>query len=170
MSYERPRPLAPEDPIDGFRCRSAEQTAWLHRHARQSVAPGATRVLVVTTTEGGLVVGYYAWTMAQIDITDAPERLGKGAGRYPQPVALLARLGVSDDHEGGGIGRGLLLDVMHRAAAISEDIGCRGLLAHAESEAARDWYLHLLPELAASPTDPLHLALLLKDIRRTLQG
>jgi hypothetical protein len=28
--------------------------------------------------------------------------------------------------------------------------------------------VHLVPELAASPTDDLHLFLLMKDIRRTL--
>lgn len=32
--------------------------------------------------------------MAQIYLSDAPERLRKGTGRYPQQVALLARLGV----------------------------------------------------------------------------
>jgi hypothetical protein len=34
---------------------------------------------------------------------------------------------------------------------------------------ARDFYLHLLPELEPSPTDDLHLVLLMKDIRRTLR-
>ena len=39
---------------------------------------------------------------------------------------------------------------------------------HGESEQARAFYEHLIPELERSPTDPLHLHLLLKDIRRTL--
>jgi hypothetical protein len=41
---------------------------------------------------------------------------------------------------------------------------CKG----AESQAARDFYLHLIPELETSPTDDFHLVLL-KDIRRTLR-
>ena len=36
--------------------------------------------------------------------------------------------------------------------------GCRGLLEHAET-AARDFYLHLVPEFSASATDELHLFL-----------
>ena len=40
---------------------------------------------------------------------------------------------------------------------------CRGLLVHTESEQARGFY-----EFERSPTDPLHLLLLLKDIRRSL--
>ncbi len=44
------------------------------------------------------------------------------------------------------------------------------MLVHAESEQARGFYEHLIPEFERSPTDPLHLLLLLllKDIRRTL--
>jgi GNAT superfamily N-acetyltransferase len=108
--------------------------------------------------------------MAQIDIEAAPMRLRKGSGRYPQPVALLARLGVDVEHEGRGIGAGLLADAITRLLSISEDIGCRGLLIHAESADARDFYLHLIPELQPSPTDELHLVLLMKDARRTLLG
>jgi hypothetical protein len=41
-------------------------------------------------------------------------------------------------------------------------------LVHAESERARNFYEHLIPEFERSPTDRLHLLLLLQDIRRTL--
>lgn len=92
----------------------------------------------------------------------------EGAGRYPQPVALLARLGVHVDHERRGLGAALLRDVILRVAALSDDIGCRGLLVHAGSETARGFYLHLIPEFERSPTDDLHLVLLLKDIERTI--
>jgi hypothetical protein len=54
--------------------------------------------------------------------------------------------------------------------AVSDEIGCRGLLVHAESDEARTFYRHLVPELEQSPTDPLHLVLLMKDIRRTLRA
>jgi GNAT superfamily N-acetyltransferase len=94
----------------------------------------------------------------------------KGAGRYPQPVALLARLGVDVDHEGKGLGAALLQDVFARLVELSVEIGCRGLLVHAESAEARTFYLHLVPEFEPSPTDELHLVLLMKDIRRTLLG
>jgi GNAT superfamily N-acetyltransferase len=107
--------------------------------------------------------------MAQIQVAAAPERARKGARRYPQPVALLARLGVDVDHEGEGLGAGLLQDVLARLVELSDDIGCRGLLVHAESEPARDFYLHLVAEFEPSPTDDLHLVLLMKDIRRTLR-
>lgn len=55
-----------------------------------------------------------------------------------------------------------------RILELSADIGCRGVLMHAESVQARDFYLHLVPEFEAGPTDSLHPLLFMKDIRRTL--
>jgi GNAT superfamily N-acetyltransferase len=170
VSYRPPELLGPTHELGAFVCASAEQTDWLVRHARQSMAAGTSRVFVVVPTDSREVVAYYAWTMAPIAVTDAPARLRKGAGRYPQPVALLARLGVHLEHERKGLGAALLRDVIQRAAAISDDIGCRGLLVHAESAEAADFYRHLVPEFETSPTDELHLVLPLKDIKRTLQA
>ncbi len=170
MSYEPPELLGSTHEPGAFVCASPEQTDWLVRHARQSMAAGTARVFVVVPTDSREVVAYYAWTMAHIDLADAPARLRKGAGRYPQPVALLARLGVHLEHERRGLGAALLRDVIQRTAAISDDIGCRGLLVHAESDDAADFYRHLIPEFETSPTDELHLVLLLKDIKRTLQA
>lgn len=162
--YAPPRLLAPGDDLDGFECRSETQTQWLRRHARQAHGTGTTRVFVVTAPHSSRVVAYYAWCMATIAVADAPERLRRGAGRYPQPVALLARLGVSIEHEGRGLGAGLLRDVIRRTAQAGHEIGCRGLLVHAETESARAFYLHAVPEFEASPTDRFHLVLMMKDI------
>lgn len=168
--YRSPRLIEPGDDVDGFRCRSDEQTRWLHHHAHQANAAGTSKVLVVTQPNSVEVVAYYAWCMASVAIADAPQRLSKGAGRYPRPVALLTRLGVSVDHEGRGLGTGLLQDVIARTAELGTEIGCRGLLVHAESTAARDYYLHLVPEFEHSPTDDLHLMLLMKDVLKTLRS
>jgi GNAT superfamily N-acetyltransferase len=168
--YLGPRPLDADHGLDDFSCRSAEQTEWLRRHARQAHSSGTARVLAVTEAESTGVVAYYGWSMASIALTDAPARMRRGVGRYPQPVALLARLGVSVDHEGRGLGAALLRDAITRTAELGMRIGCRGLLVHAESPQARDFYLHLVPEFEPSPTDDFHLVLLRKDIHRTLRG
>jgi GNAT superfamily N-acetyltransferase len=168
QAYRPPRLLVADDDVDEFRCRSTEQTSWLRHHARQSASSGGTTVFVVTPPASHRVAAYYAWRMAQLDVEDAPPRLRKGASRYPQPVALLARLGADVEHEGQGLGAALLADSITRLLSISADIGCRGLLIHAESPDARAFYLHLLPELERSPTDDLHLILLMKDARRSL--
>jgi hypothetical protein len=138
--YQPPELLAARHQLAGFRCRSEAQTAWLVEMAKQAHGTGTTRVFVVTEIEQPTVVATYAWCMASVGITELPERLRRGAGRYPQPVALLARLGVDERHEGQGLGAALLLDVISRAnslseASLSDAIGCRGLLVHAEAAA-----------------------------------
>lgn len=167
-AYGQPEPLRDDHVVDHFECRSPEQTLWLRRYARQSAAVGTTRVFVVAEIGSLDVVAYYGWCMAQLHAPEAPARLRKGGGRYPQPVALLARLGVDLHHEGRGLGAGLLQDVFWRLLELSSEIGCRALLVHAESSDARGFYRRLVPEFEDSPTDPLHLVLLTKDIRRTL--
>ena len=170
MTYLAPRLLNKEDRRDAFSCRSEEQSLWLTRHALQASRANSAKVLVVTTDSDPHVVAYYAWAMAQISLENAPPRLARGGGQYPQPVALLARLGVDRQHEGKGLGAGLLQDVMVRVASLSQAIGCRALLVHAESSQAKSFYQHLVPEFEASPTNTLHLTLLVKDIRKTLAG
>ena len=49
-------------------------------------------------------------------------------------------------------------------------IGCRDLRIHAESEAAQELHIYLIPELETSPPDDLHLVPLMKDARKTLAG
>ncbi len=170
MAYLAPTLLTAYHRRQQFTCRSDEQTQWLRRHALQATRTGTAKVLVVTESGQPSVAAYYAWTMAQLSLEAAPKRLKRGAGRYPQPVALLARLAVDSQHEGRGLGAGLVQDVLLRTAAISERIGCRALLVHAESDAARAFYQHLVPEFESSPTDPLHLVLLAKDIVRSIGG
>lgn len=167
--YRAPTGLVNDHDLAAFTCRSTEQTEWLRRHARQSVTAGTTKVFVVTEDDGASVVAYYAWCMAHLSPSAAPPRLTKGAGRYPQPMALLARLAVDTAHERQGLGAALLQDVFLRLSEVSDKIGCRGLLVHAESTGARDFYLHLVPDFESSPIEDLHLVLLMKDIRRTLR-
>ena len=127
---------------------------------------GVTKVFVVTN-DVNQVVAYYAWTMAQLSVDAAPARMFKGAGKYPPPVALLARLGVDERIERRGVGAALLTDVITRLLTIDEEIGCRGLLIRYVSDEARQFHLHLVPGFEPSPTDPLQLILLIKEARQT---
>ena len=98
--YQPPEPLAARHQLKGFHCRSQEQSSWLVEVARQAHGTGTSRVFVVTAVDQPHVVAFYAWCMASAAIADLPDRLRRGAGRYPQPIALLARLGVDERHQG----------------------------------------------------------------------
>lgn len=169
MTYAPPRPLRRDDNIEQFVCGSAEQTKWLLHSARQAHSGDTNKVFVVTESPSSAVVAYYGWCMSAVITDQVPERLRKGTGRYPLlPLALITRLGVHQDHEGQGLGSALLKEVLQRAAYLSEEIGCRGLLIHAESDKARQFYTHLV-EFEEMPESPFHLVVLMKDVRRYLR-
>ena len=80
------------------------------------------------------------------------------------PVMLLARLAVQKDWKKKGVGRGLLRNAVLRTVQAADIAGIRALAVHAKDEQARRYYEQF--DFAASPADPLHLLVLLKDIRR----
>ncbi len=168
--YPAPRLLSGSDDLSVFDCRSAEQTEWLQRRARQAHSAGTARVYVVTEPDSSVVVGYYAWCMASLGIEAAPDRLRRGAGRYPQPVALLARLGVDAGHENRQIGRWMLKHAVENAISVGERIGCRGLLIHAESERTRDFYTRLSPDFEPLKSDQMQIVLMMKDLRKLVSA
>jgi ribosomal protein S18 acetylase RimI-like enzyme len=99
---------------------------------------------------------------------DATARALKGQPRArPVPAILLARLAVDRGHQRVGLGNSLLQDALLRCVQAAEAIGARVLLVHAKHERAKAWYMQFGFE--ESPTDPLHLLLLLKDVRALLQ-
>jgi GNAT superfamily N-acetyltransferase len=153
--------------VTGFDCGSDAQTNWLRCVAATAQAARTAVVYVVTPTGEDRVVGYYALAAASVAHADAPERLTKGAGRSPIPVILLARLGVDVTAHGRGLGAALLKDAMIRAHQAASAIGARALLIHAESDEARSFYEHLA-EFDPSPSDPLHLMMLMTDIEAIL--
>lgn len=77
---------------------------------------------------------------------------------------LLARLAVSTAWQRRGLGSGLLKDAMRRTLRAADIAGIRAFAVHAKDETARGFYGHF--GFVASPIDPLHLFLLMKDIRK----
>ncbi len=168
MAYRRPEPLARHHRFDDFRCGEPALDDWLQRYARAAQASDSARVFVVMPEDGETVVGYYAIAAAQFAPEEATERALKGQPRArPVPAILLARLAVDERHQGAGLGRSLLRDVLLRCVEAADVIGARVLLVHAKHDAAKAWYLRFGFE--ESPTDPLHLLMLLKDVRAFLE-
>lgn len=121
---------------------------------------------MVVDHEQQRVVGYHALTVASIEHERATPRTRKGMPQHPIPVVLLARLAVDRSVQGRGVGSFLLRDAMTRTAAAADRFGIRALLVHALHDEARAFYLR--QGLDASPTDDLHLMILVKDIRAAI--
>lgn len=154
--------LQAEHSVEGFDCGSDELNRFLIRFARTNQQAGAAQTYIALS--GSLVVGYYSLAVGEVAYEGAPGRLSKGLARHPIPIMLLARLAVASAWQGRGLGAALLKDAMRRTLQAADIAGIRAFAVHARDERARDFYAHF--GFIPSPTDPLHLFLLIKDIRR----
>ncbi len=165
------KPLVGVEPLTGahdtseFDCGKAELTDWLRRHALANHQAGSARVFVVHRENR--VVGYYALAAASVEHEEAPERIRRGLARHPIPVILLARLAVDRREQGKGLGAALLKDALIRTARAADEVGARAVLVHAKDDDARAFYERF--DFEPSPTDPLHLFLLMKDLRKVVR-
>lgn len=148
--------------IDDFDCGTAALNRFLQRFALANQSAGTSQTYVAEN--GDSVAGYYSLAVGRIEYGDAPERLAKGIARHPVPVMLLARLSVDRDWQGKGLGSALLADALRRTLQAADIAGIRALVVHAKDEPAKAFYEHF--DFAPLPQNPLHLSLLLKDIRR----
>ncbi|PWU11693.1 MAG: GNAT family N-acetyltransferase [Verrucomicrobia bacterium] len=168
MSFAPPALIAVTHQVETFDCGVESLNLYLNRFALMNTTAGIARTYV-STPEGELVVvGYYSLAAGSVERAAVPERIAKGIPQHPVPVVLLARLAVDRHCHGRGLGKGLLRDALQRALAAANVIGVRAVLVHAKDQKAASFYGRY--GFVPSPTDPLHLMLLMKDLRRTLEN
>jgi GNAT superfamily N-acetyltransferase len=168
MSLKSPEPLTIGHSIDDFSCGIASLDEWLKRRAITNQNSGATRTFVTCVDDflsGTLrerVVGYYALAAGSIDVRSA---LGKFRRNMPDPspVAILARLAIDTSYQGRGLGRALFRDAALRVIQAADPIGIRGIIVHAISAEAKDFYLAL--GFDPSPLEPMTLMITLNDLQ-----
>jgi GNAT superfamily N-acetyltransferase len=166
--FHDPQPLDDEHRVNGFDSGVGSLDTWLIRHARAAAGAGSARTYVVVDSEQDRVVGYHALSVASIEHSEATDRASRGMPKHPIPAMLLARLAVDRSVQGRGLGAFLLKDAMTRAVSVADQAGVRLLLVHAVDDEARAFYERFGFE--PSPTDPMNMQLLIKDIRLALDA
>ena len=156
-----PRLLEPDDDVATFTCGNEVLDEWLRSRAKRNQREGASRTYVVVHERR--VIAYFSLATAVVTHTQAT---GRSRRNMPDPIPamLLARLAVDRAFQGMQLGANLLRDAIRRTLAAAEIAGIRVLLVHATDDPARRFYEHFGFE--ASPTDSLHLMLVLRDARR----
>jgi GNAT superfamily N-acetyltransferase len=158
--------LRREHSLDCFDCGKEELNRFLKRHALTNQASDSAQTYVLA--DGLVVKGYHSMTAGAVTHEEATQRVRKGLTRYPIPVILLARLAVDVSLRGRKIGPALLKDALLRATHAADIIGARAVLVHAKDDNAKGFYEHFTFE--PSPSDPYHLMLIMKDLRRIIAG
>ena len=160
----QPVALAEHHVLDGFDCGVASLDDWLRRRARQNQLSGASRTFV-SADASGQVVAYYALASSAIAAAATTGRLRRNMPD-PVPVVVLGRLAITRAYQGQGLGRALFHDAGRRVVHATEAIGIRGLLVHALTDQAKDFYLSL--GLEVSPLEPMTLMTTVADLRAAL--
>ena len=147
--------------VEGFDCGKEPLNRFLIRFALQSQLSNSSQTYLAFSEDE--VVGFYTLAFGDVNYEDAPARLRKGVARHLIPLMILARLAVASAWAGKRIGSGLLKDALVRTLAAAEIAGLRAFAVHAKDDEARAFYERF--DFIASPSDPMHLFVLLKDIR-----
>ncbi len=156
--------LRREHILDSFDCGKEDLNRFLKRQAWNNQQAHSAQTYVLT--KDLVVLGYYSLAADSVTHEEATERAKKGLARHPIPVILLARLAVDASLHGEGIGSALLKDALLRAAHAADTIGARAVLVHAKDDQAKAFYEHF--NFEASPSDPYHLLLIMKDLMRIM--
>ncbi len=157
--------LARHHAVEHFDCGQELLNRFLVRFAWVNQQAGASQTYLGLSDDQ--IVGFYTLVVGEVAYEDAPERLVKGLARHPVPIMLLARLAVDKNWQGKKVGAGLLKDAMLRTLQAADIAGIRAFATHAKDESARTFYQHF--DFLPSPTDPLHLFLLVKDLRQVIK-
>jgi hypothetical protein len=166
--YAPIEPLTADHDPSTFDCASVAQSQWLRQYGLLAQQADTARVYVIRPHGEWRVAGYYALSAGAVAPVDASPRLARGVGRHPIPVILLSRLGVDNRDKHRGLGAELVRDAFLQTASIADRVGARALLVHAETAEAARFYTRLDPAFEPGATDPLHLVLLMKNLRRAV--
>jgi predicted N-acetyltransferase YhbS len=150
--------------VANFDCGEKELNQYLQKYALSNQQANSSQTYVASYETQ--IIGYYSLVVGSVFYSDAPDRVIKGQAKYPIPVMILARLAVDQKWQNQGIGKGLLKDALQSTAQAANIAGIRALLVHAKNKSVQEWYQKF--DFEPSPTDELHLFLLLKDIKKYL--
>lgn len=165
MPLTVPGPLAAHHQFEDFASGEDSLDDWLKRRARANQLSGATRTFVVC--EESRVVAYYALASGAVTLKQVPGRFRRNMPD-PIPVVILARLAVDRSWQGRGVGRALFRDAALRVLQAADIIGVRGIVVHAISDEARQFYTAL--GFDECPHEPMMLVVTLAELRTAFEG
>jgi GNAT superfamily N-acetyltransferase len=153
--------LAETHDVAGFACGESALDDYLARRAHAERSTGKTRV----ATDGRRVAAYFTLKAATVS---PPATVQHQPGQAPLdvPAILLARLAVDGAEQGRGLGEAMLVQALRRCLQAADTMFARAVLAAAPVATARSFYEKY--GFVPSATDPQHLVMRMKDIRKSL--
>jgi GNAT superfamily N-acetyltransferase len=133
-----PDRLRAEDDVSEFSCGNQSLDKWLER-CRDADRAGTSRVY--TWRDGGRIVAYFATAPHLVHREHVPGTLARGAPDTI-PGILIAKLALSQDLQGRGLGGALLVDALEVCLSAMRIAGGRLIIVEAIDDRAQGFYEH----------------------------
>lgn len=134
-----PDRLRAEDDLSQFSCGNEALDAWLRR-CRDADRAGTSRVYT-WRNDDGRIVAYFATAPHLVHRADVTRPLARGSPDNI-PGILIAKLALSSDLHGRGLGGALLADALEVCLSAIRTAGGRLIMVEAIDEQAQTFYEH----------------------------
>lgn len=169
------RRLTKADSREGFTCGVPELDLFFHKYAKQNQYRHYLGVTYVAVRQSH-ILGFATVSPCHIEAESLSVELRGKLPLYPLPMLRLARLGVSSQAQGGGIGKLLLRGVFTLALGMRDELGCVGLVTDAKPQAVSFYQRYGFRRCGVpiegqvlAPPSPLPMFLSIKVIAKAAQ-
>lgn len=163
--YGPTRPLQKSDDRKSIDCGVEPLDLYLSQYALQNQKKDAARTYIVVDDDGK-IEGYYTLVYGSVTVGETPEEISAGLGKFPVPIILIARLAVSIDAHGKGLGRSLIRDALIRSVSAADIAGLTAVVVDAKDSGAKAFYQKL--GFIPGPEDEFQLFMKMSEIRTLL--
>lgn len=150
-----PRSEFSDKEIAAFDCGKDPLNNWLRKFSRSSQKKGITTTIMIPQNQREPILGYATVCASTIEKETLPESRKSGLGNYPVPVILIARMAVSSQHHGQGLGKRYLMHIYKTTyeTVKSGTVGARGIIVDAKDQDAVLFYEKFDLEVLAGDTN-----------------
>ena len=165
----RLEPLEQSHELGPFDSGHGELDRWLREHALSARAGGTRTYVLVESSEASepsrTVVGYFAIAPHLLAKAEAPGALSRGAPEQI-PGVLLAKLALSRDRQGQGLGSELLVRALGTILEAARSAGGRIVVVDAIDEERSGFYIK--HDFQPLPGNPTRLVIKLSTVAKAL--
>jgi GNAT superfamily N-acetyltransferase len=149
-----------------FRCGEDRVDDWLRSKALQHQTKhlSVTKVLLSSSDE---IAGFYTLATGQVEFGELPQEIFKHLPRRALPVAVLAWLGVSRNHQARGLGGSLLAQALRDCFEAGQTFAFVAVLLDCLNDQVKAFYQRW--DFKELPGQPYRLFLSVKQVEAMMQ-
>lgn len=132
--------IQPKSKLKDFDCGTEVLNDFLTRYSLKNDTLGIGKTFVALD-EREDVVGYFTLATAQVVFEDIPDTYRSKLPKYPIPALRIARLAVSENQQGKGIGKWMLTQAFIKIIHVAEITGLYFIIVDAK-ETSKSFYEH----------------------------